>query len=70
MTKTLLRPDYVAFLAEVKDRILQARTSAASAVNRDLILLYWDIGLSRQQNPIEFLRRLVAEIPGARTFFS
>jgi predicted nuclease of restriction endonuclease-like (RecB) superfamily len=44
MTMTLAPPDYAAFLAGLKDRILQARTSAARAVNRDLILLYWDIG--------------------------
>ena len=44
MTKTLAPPDYTAFLADLKKRILQARTSAARAVNRDLILLYWDIG--------------------------
>ena len=44
MTKALSPPDYAAFLASLKERILQARTSAARAVNRDLILLYWDIG--------------------------
>ncbi len=37
-------PDYAAFLAAVKERVLHARTSAVRAVNRDLILLYWDIG--------------------------
>ncbi|MEO8350981.1 MAG: PDDEXK nuclease domain-containing protein [Chthoniobacteraceae bacterium] len=37
-------PDYAAFLADVKARVLHARTSAVRAVNRDLILLYWDIG--------------------------
>jgi predicted nuclease of restriction endonuclease-like (RecB) superfamily len=44
MKKTLLLPDYPVFLAALKERILQARTSAARAVNRDLVLLYWDIG--------------------------
>ena len=44
MTKSLQHPDYPAFLADLKARILHARTSAARAVNRDLILLYWDIG--------------------------
>jgi hypothetical protein len=44
MTTTLAPPDYAAFLAGLKDRILRARTSAARAVNRDLILLYWEIG--------------------------
>ena len=36
--------DYAAWLGEVKSRIQSARISAARAVNRDLILLYWDIG--------------------------
>ncbi len=44
MTKLLAYPDYPAFLAALKERVLQARTSAARAVNRELILLYWDIG--------------------------
>ncbi|PWB82318.1 MAG: DUF1016 domain-containing protein [Candidatus Methylomirabilota bacterium] len=44
MTKTLSHPDYPAFLAALKERILHARTAAARAVNRELILLYWDIG--------------------------
>jgi predicted nuclease of restriction endonuclease-like (RecB) superfamily len=46
MTMTLTPPDYAAFLAGLKDRILRARISAARAINRDLILLYWDIGRS------------------------
>ena len=44
VTKALSHPDYPAFLAALKERILHARTSAARAVNRDLVLLYWDIG--------------------------
>lgn len=44
MTKALPRPDYLAFLAALKERILRARISAARAVNQELILLYWDIG--------------------------
>ena len=36
--------DYAVWLAEVKTRIQSARISAARAVNRDLILLYWNIG--------------------------
>ena len=44
MTKAVFHPDYPAFLAALKERILHARTSAARAVNRELALLYWDIG--------------------------
>ena len=44
MTKALSHPDYPAFLAELKERILRARTSAARAVDHELVLLYWDIG--------------------------
>src|SRR5438128_6355899 len=44
MKTALTEPDYAAFLAELKGRVISARISAARAVNRDLILLYWDIG--------------------------
>jgi predicted nuclease of restriction endonuclease-like (RecB) superfamily len=44
MTTTPAHPDYPVFLAALKDRILQARTTAVRAVNHELILLYWDIG--------------------------
>jgi predicted nuclease of restriction endonuclease-like (RecB) superfamily len=36
--------EYQEFVAELKARVLSARVSAARAVNRDLIMLYWDIG--------------------------
>ncbi len=37
-------PEYWAFIEDLKGRILSARLSAARAVNRDMIMLYWDIG--------------------------
>jgi predicted nuclease of restriction endonuclease-like (RecB) superfamily len=37
-------PDYAAFLTEVKGRIQSARLQAGRAVNRELVMLYWDIG--------------------------
>jgi len=40
MTRALSHPDYPAFLAALKDRILCALISAARAVNRELVLLY------------------------------
>lgn len=41
---SLATPEYRQFIEELKGRVLSARVSAAHAVNRDLILLYWDIG--------------------------
>jgi predicted nuclease of restriction endonuclease-like (RecB) superfamily len=43
---------YDTFLSDLKTRIRAARTRAALAVNRELILLYWQIGrdiLERQE---------------------
>ena len=42
----LLHPEYPAFLAALKERVLRARVTAARAVNQELVLLYWDIGRS------------------------
>jgi len=36
--------EYQQFLAEVKTRVLSSRVSAATAINRELMMLYWDIG--------------------------
>ena len=54
MTKeTLALPaDYAELLQTLKQRIAQAQIRAALAVNRELVLLYWNIGreiLARQQ---------------------
>jgi len=78
MTTALSHPDYPAFLASLKDRILHARISAARAVNRELVLLYWDIGrgiAEKQQTAgwgnavVERLAAdLRAEFPGLRGF--
>jgi len=42
--KSLLPSDYLPLLANIKERVVSAHISAARAVNRELILLYWDIG--------------------------
>ncbi len=70
--------DYLQFVAELKSRIQSARISAARAVNRDLILLYWDIGraiLEKQQqhnwgdSVVETLARdLQKAFPGDKGF--
>ena len=44
MKPTPLNPDYTSFLTDVKGRIQIARLQAGRAVNRELVLLYWDIG--------------------------
>ena len=40
----LAAPDYRRFIEDLKTRVTAARISAARHVNRDMILLYWDIG--------------------------
>ena len=39
-------PGYATWLQYVKARIQAARISVARAANRELILLYWDLGRS------------------------
>lgn len=80
MTKSLSTPDYPAFLAEMKERILQARTTAVRAVNHEMVQLYWDIGrgiVEKQQTAgwgdavVERLAAdLRAEFPDLRGFSS
>jgi predicted nuclease of restriction endonuclease-like (RecB) superfamily len=41
---SIASPEYRQFIEDLKTRVVSARISAARAVNRDLILLYWDIG--------------------------
>ena len=54
MAHTLVKsPDYAAWLCEMKSRIRSAHLSAARAVNRDMILLYWDIGRGILENQEE-----------------
>ena len=51
--------DYIEFLQSLKDRIANARVGAALAVNRELVLLYWQIGR-------EILERQIAQGWGAK----
>jgi predicted nuclease of restriction endonuclease-like (RecB) superfamily len=73
-------PDYARFIAELKERIQSARVAAARAVNRELILLYWDLGraiVEKQQalgwgdSIVERLSRdLQSDFPAVRGFSS
>jgi len=60
--------DYEEFLGELKERIKQAQVRAVLAVNRELILLYWQIGrdiLWRQQQQgwgAKVIDRLAADL--------
>jgi predicted nuclease of restriction endonuclease-like (RecB) superfamily len=48
----LATPEYRQFIEDLKARVTSTRLSASRAVNRNLILLYWDIGrgiVERQQ---------------------
>jgi hypothetical protein len=53
-SKPALTPDsYQTLLSDVKQRVSQARLRASLSINRELIVLYWQIGrevLIRQQN--------------------
>lgn len=43
-SSVLATPEYRRFIEDLKARVISARISAARSVNRDGILLYWDIG--------------------------
>ena len=67
----MLPPDYEPWLADLKSRISASRVRAAAAVNRDLVLLYWDIGreiLGRQNAEgygTKVVDRLAADLSAA-----
>ena len=56
--------DYSAWLGDMKSRIQSARISAARAVNRELILLYWDIGraIVEKQEVLGWGKSVVAQL--------
>jgi hypothetical protein len=63
--------DYQAFLQSIKARVQQAQLRAVVAVNKELILLYWQIGkeiLQRQQREgwgAKVIDRLSADLHSA-----
>jgi len=68
---TPLPPDYAAWLAELKTRIHSAQQRATLSVNRELVLLYWQIGrdiLQRQGREgwgAKVIERLAQDLRGA-----
>jgi len=44
MSKAIVPADYAEFLTGLKERVRSAQITATRSVNRELILLYWDIG--------------------------
>jgi predicted nuclease of restriction endonuclease-like (RecB) superfamily len=64
----LLPKEYDALLTDLKNRIQQARLRAGLAVNRELVILYWQIGrdiLARQQQQgwgSKVIERLAADL--------
>lgn len=70
--------EYRQLIRDLKERVVSARISAARSINRDLILLYWDIGkaiVEKQQvlgwgdSVVEMVARdLQTEFPGTTGF--
>ena len=53
VSTVMASPEYRQFIEDLKTRVVSARISAARAVCREMILLYWDIGqgiVERQKN--------------------
>ena len=71
MTETLAPDNYSQFLASLKTRIQAAQLRASLAVNRELVLLYWQLGrdiLERQQRQswgAKVIDRLAADLKRA-----
>ncbi len=73
-----MEPNYLDFLRDVKDRILQSRYRAARLVNRELLLLYFAVGkrlsekVAAEQWGNKVITQLSAdlqkELPGLRGF--
>lgn len=60
--ESLALDSYAQFLADLKSRIQAAQLRASIAVNRELVLLYWQIGcdiLERQQREVGVQRSLI-----------
>lgn len=61
---TISPADYTSWLGEVKSRIQSARTKESLSVNREMILLYWDIGrgIMEKQEELGWGRAVVEQL--------
>ena len=76
--KSRLASGYASWLSDVKIRIQSARTAAARTINRELILLYWDIGrgIVEKQQQLDWGESVIMQLsndlkkafPGAKGF--
>lgn len=60
----LLPPDYINLLNSLKEKIKRARTTAAMAVNSELLNLYWEIGMivSKQEQTKGWGAKVVVQL--------
>ena len=58
--------DYKKFFSGIRDRIVQARYEAYSSVNKESILLYWDIGkrIVEKQDRLRWGEAVVEQLAG------
>jgi len=59
-----MQNNYVDFLGEIKERIRRAQYDALKAVNKELIVLYWDIGrmIIERQNQYDWGKSVVENL--------
>src|SRR3989337_416493 len=60
----IMQNNYVDFLGEIKERIRRAQYDALKAVNKELIVLYWDIGrmIIERQNQYDWGKSVVENL--------
>src|SRR3972149_3489616 len=60
----IMQNNYVDFLGEIKERIRRAQYDALKAVNKELIVLYWDIGrmIIKRQNQYDWGKSVVENL--------
>ena len=64
MANTPLPDDYPTLLEQLKKRIRSAQVKAALSVNRELVLLYWQIGrdILKRQNQAGWGAKIIDQI--------